>query len=123
MHQRGLKLGIYEDFGNTTCAGYPGSLGHLETDANTFASWDVDMLKFDGCNSNVSWMSTGKFRKGFKKEELLNVLKVIGYPEMEMYLNATNLPIVYSCEWPLYEMLQGLKVILNNLKIFKDCTP
>ena len=28
VHARGLKLGIYEDAGTATCAGYPGSLGH-----------------------------------------------------------------------------------------------
>ena len=44
----GLKFGIYEDYGNFTCAGYPGILGHLETDADTFASWDVDYVKLDG---------------------------------------------------------------------------
>lgn len=59
MHERGLKLGIYEDVGTKTCAGYPGSYGYYETDANTFASWDVDMLKFDGCNCDVSYMPTG----------------------------------------------------------------
>ncbi|KAK6011065.1 hypothetical protein OSTOST_23861 [Ostertagia ostertagi] len=50
MHVRGLKFGIYEDFGTKTCAGFPGSLGHLQLDANTFAEWEVDYLKLDGCN-------------------------------------------------------------------------
>lgn len=59
MHEKGLKLGIYEDFGNLTCGGYPGSLYHLQSDANTFASWGVDMLKLDGCNVPVSWMQVG----------------------------------------------------------------
>merc|ERR1719213_47451 len=31
IHNRGLKYGIYEDYGNYTCAGYPGILGHLKT--------------------------------------------------------------------------------------------
>ena len=43
-----MKFGIYEDYGNFTCAGYPGILGHLETDANTFADWEVDYVKLDG---------------------------------------------------------------------------
>ena len=38
--------------GNTTCAGFPGSCGHYELDAQTFASWGVDLLKFDGCNAD-----------------------------------------------------------------------
>ena len=43
-----MKFGIYEDYGNFTCAGYPGILGHLKTDADTFAEWDVDYVKLDG---------------------------------------------------------------------------
>ena len=30
VHAKGLKFGIYEDYGNYTCAGYPGILGHLK---------------------------------------------------------------------------------------------
>ncbi|HEX3783709.1 MAG TPA: ricin-type beta-trefoil lectin domain protein [Pseudonocardiaceae bacterium] len=50
LHARGLKFGIYEDAGTQTCGGYPGSWGHFQQDANTFASWGVDYLKLDGCN-------------------------------------------------------------------------
>ena len=52
VHSLGLKLGIYEDAGTNTCAGYPGSLGHEITDANTFAAWGVDYLKYDNCNNH-----------------------------------------------------------------------
>ncbi|PYI04660.1 alpha-galactosidase agla [Aspergillus sclerotiicarbonarius CBS 121057] len=47
---KGFYFGIYEDSGNLTCGGYPGSYHHEELDANTFASWGVDYLKVDGCN-------------------------------------------------------------------------
>jgi alpha-N-acetylgalactosaminidase len=43
-----MKFGIYEDYGNFTCAGYPGIIGHMDVDADTFASWDVDYVKLDG---------------------------------------------------------------------------
>ncbi|KAK6637161.1 hypothetical protein RUM44_007575 [Polyplax serrata] len=56
IHSKGLKFGIYEDYGNYTCAGYPGILGHLERDAQTFASWDVDYVKLDGCYSHPAEM-------------------------------------------------------------------
>lgn len=59
MHRRGLKLGIYADYGTKTCAGYPGSLNFLKIDADTFASWKVDYLKLDGCNVNVGLMQYG----------------------------------------------------------------
>uniref|UniRef100_A0A8C3D2B8 Alpha-galactosidase n=1 Tax=Cairina moschata TaxID=8855 RepID=A0A8C3D2B8_CAIMO len=84
VHARGLKLGIYSDVGNQTCAGFPGSYGHYELDAQTFASWGVDLLKFDGCNSGSL--------------ELL----AEGYRRMSLALNKTGRPIVYSCEWPFY---------------------
>merc|ERR1719259_618543 len=52
LHDMGLKLGIYGDMGTHTCGGYPGSMGYEKIDADTFASWGVDMLKYDGCYSN-----------------------------------------------------------------------
>src|ERR1019366_2437313 len=51
-HALGLKLGIYEDDGTATCAGFPGSLGHEQQDANTFAAWGIDSLKYHNCNDN-----------------------------------------------------------------------
>lgn len=61
MHNLGLKFGIYEDYGNFTCAGYPGILNHLQTDAETFAEWEVDYVKLDGCYSLPSQMDKGLF--------------------------------------------------------------
>jgi hypothetical protein len=58
-------------------------MGHLQTDANTFASWNADYLKLDGCWANDSYFETA-------------------YPQMAGYLNATGRPIVYSCSWPAY---------------------
>jgi len=54
-----LKLGVYEDVGSRTCAGFPGTLDHYELDAQTFADWGVDLLKFDGCNTDVSHYNFG----------------------------------------------------------------
>jgi hypothetical protein len=59
IHSLGLKFGIYEDYGNYTCGGYPGILGHLETDANTFAEWGVDYIKIDGCYVDTHQMDSG----------------------------------------------------------------
>jgi alpha-galactosidase len=49
VHERGLKLGIYSGPGVETCAGYTGSAGHEQEDAELFASWGVDHLKYDSC--------------------------------------------------------------------------
>jgi len=57
VHSRGLKIGIYSSAGVETCAGYPGSYNHEKIDAQTYADWGIDFLKFDACgdmeNSSV----------------------------------------------------------------------
>ncbi|WP_412538404.1 ricin-type beta-trefoil lectin domain protein [Longispora sp. K20-0274] len=50
VHGKGLRFGIYEDAGTSTCVGLPGSWGHEQADANLFASFGVDYVKLDGCN-------------------------------------------------------------------------
>ncbi|XP_068693628.1 alpha-N-acetylgalactosaminidase-like isoform X1 [Montipora foliosa] len=90
LHDKGLKLGMYADYGFLTCALYPGSIGYIEQDAKTFASWGVDYLKVDGCFSNPFTFD-------------------VGFPKFTKALNATGRPIVLSCEWPLYQSKIGIK--------------
>ncbi|KAF8389534.1 hypothetical protein HHK36_024049 [Tetracentron sinense] len=53
VHSKGLKIGIYGDAGTLTCSKkMPGSLGFEEQDANIFASWGIDYLKYDNCHNN-----------------------------------------------------------------------
>ncbi len=53
VHSKGLKFGIYTSAGTKTCndAGFPGGLNNEQRDANLFASWGVDYLKYDNCNN------------------------------------------------------------------------
>lgn len=51
VHSKGLKLGIYSDAAPLTCACYTASLNFEEQDAKTFASWNVDYLKYDYCGA------------------------------------------------------------------------
>ena len=53
VHGKGLKLGIYSDRGTQTCALRPGSQGHEQQDANSYASWGVDYLKYDNCHATL----------------------------------------------------------------------
>ncbi|XP_010252090.1 PREDICTED: alpha-galactosidase 3 isoform X2 [Nelumbo nucifera] len=81
IHEKGLKLGIYSDAGVFTCQVRPGSLFHESADAELFASWGVDYLKYDNC-----------YNLGIKPEKR--------YPPMRDALNATGHTIFYSlCEW------------------------
>lgn len=50
VHSKGLKFGIYSCSGLRTCAGFPASYDHEYVDAQTFADWGVDFLKYDFCN-------------------------------------------------------------------------
>lgn len=49
VHSKGLKFGMYSCDGVRTCTDYPGSFDHEFLDAETFASWGVDFLKYDNC--------------------------------------------------------------------------
>ncbi|CAK7198241.1 hypothetical protein SEUCBS139899_000900 [Sporothrix eucalyptigena] len=55
VHALGLQLGIYSSAGTTTCAGYPASLGYEAVDAQTWADWGVDYLKYDNCGVPRNW--------------------------------------------------------------------
>jgi len=80
IHKLGLKIGIYETPNTKTCAGLyggyapgVGSVGHETTDAQTFASWGIDYLKYDKCQGALS-----------------------GFAVMRDALKATGRPIFYS---------------------------
>eukprot|EP00027_Filamoeba_sp_ATCC50430_P015257 CAMPEP_0168565142 /NCGR_PEP_ID=MMETSP0413-20121227/13656_1 /TAXON_ID=136452 /ORGANISM="Filamoeba nolandi, Strain NC-AS-23-1" /LENGTH=400 /DNA_ID=CAMNT_0008596931 /DNA_START=26 /DNA_END=1228 /DNA_ORIENTATION=+ len=82
VHSLGLKLGLYTCAGNLTCkGGRPGSWGHFDQDAQTFANWEVDQVKMDWCHhpSNPPSEVYAMFRDS---------------------LNKTGRPIFFSiCEW------------------------
>jgi alpha-galactosidase len=81
LHARGLKFGIYNCAGQATCAGFPGGRGHEFQDARTYASWEVDYLKYDWCNRGTA--------NGPET-----------YRIMHDALVAAGRPIVFSlCEW------------------------
>ncbi len=81
VHSKGLKFGLYNCAGTKTCGGYPGSRGHEYQDAVLYASYGVDFLKYDWCNTDS-----------------LNAREA--YITMSSALKATKRPIVFSlCEW------------------------
>jgi alpha-N-acetylgalactosaminidase len=101
-HKKGVKLGIYNDYGTTTCQGYPGSEGHLYQDAQTFARWEVDMLKMDGCHSP-------------------GVLDMAdAYPAMAKFLNSTGRPIMYSCSWPAYNQKMDYAPLPGSCNLWRN---
>ena len=81
IHTKGLKLGLYTDAGTGTCEKRPGSLNHEVQDAKTYASWGIDYVKIDWCNS-----------EGLDPE--------VQYAKLRDALAQSGRPIVFSiCNW------------------------
>lgn len=92
---------MYQDYGTNTCAGYPGVIKHMALDAQTFADWDVDYVKLDGCYADINQMDEG-------------------YPEFGRLLNRTGRPMIYSCSWPVYQEYEGKLVNRNVSPIYRQ---
>ncbi|PSR93252.1 Alpha-galactosidase [Actinidia chinensis var. chinensis] len=102
VHEKGLKLGIYSDAGAFTCEVRPGSIYHENDDAELFASWGVDYLKYDNC-----------YNLGIKPKER--------YPPMRDALNATGRTIFYSlCEWGVDDPALWAGKIGNSWRTTED---
>ncbi len=85
VHKKNLLIGIYSSPGPKTCAGYEGSFGHEQQDAETYAEWGFDYLKYD-------WCSAGRV---YQDSEMQAV-----YQKMGAFLQAQPRPIVYSlCQY------------------------
>ncbi len=83
VHGLGLKLGIYSDAAERTCAGYPGSYGFEEQDAQLWAAWGVDFLKYDYSHAPIDQASA-----------------IEQYRRMGAVLRNTGREILFSlCEW------------------------
>lgn len=50
VHSKGLRFGIYSSPGRQTCAGFEGSYEHELQDAQSWAGWGVDYVKYDWCS-------------------------------------------------------------------------
>jgi alpha-galactosidase len=71
IHSKGLKAGLYTSPGPFTCAGYVGSYQHELIDAQTFAEWGFDFLKYD-------WCSYGQIAKDSSLEEFKRPYQLMG---------------------------------------------
>jgi alpha-galactosidase len=96
VHSRGLKIGIYSGPGTKTCGGYTASLGHEEQDAQLYASWGIDYLKYDLCSFIPDVME--KQAPNDKAAQMR--LMVAAYDKMSKALKAAGRPIVFSlCQY------------------------
>lgn len=87
VHSLGLKFGIYSVPGCLTCQQLMGSLGYEQIDADDYASWGVDFLKYDWCN----YPKGSAESKVTSKEDCLASFALMGE-----CLIKTGRPILYS---------------------------
>jgi alpha-galactosidase len=89
VHGLGLKLGLYSSRGALTCAARAGSGGHEQQDAESYAAWGVDYLKYDNCPTD---------------DGVDAATMQMQYETMRDALQSVSRPMVYSlCAWSFYE--------------------
>ncbi|KAK5171483.1 uncharacterized protein LTR77_004628 [Saxophila tyrrhenica] len=80
IHENGLKYGIYSDNGILGCnPNSPGSWGYEELDAATYASWEVDYLKYDNCGTYEAGTHSPPARYRIMRNALLDAGRDIFY--------------------------------------------
>lgn len=105
VHDHGFLFGLYTSAGTKTCAGYPGSLYHEQVDANTFAKWQVDYLKYDNCYND-------------------NIPSFFRYNTMRNALLQTERPIFFSlCQWGLEHSWQWAPSVGHAWRTTNDIFP
>lgn len=107
LHARGFKFGIYSSPGPTTCGRRPGSYGHELQDAETYAGWGVDLLKYDWCGAV----------KVYTHSQL-----PAAYEKMHEAILHTGRPMVYNlCEYGMEApWIWGPKVGANSWRTTGD---
>lgn len=112
VNSKGLKFGVYTDAGVYTCSTgtrkhkIPGSFGHYSQDAATYASWNVEYVKMDWCNTKVNGTQLDPHKQ---------------YSEMSAALNATGHPIFFnSCEWGVDNPWEWMHMYANSWRSGPD---
>lgn len=83
VHNLGLKFGLYANYGEFTCSGYPGSINYEYIDALTFSNWNIDLLHLDSCFG----------KKSNKKSTIL------GFQKFGEFIYKYNPNIMLSCNY------------------------
>ncbi len=120
VHAKGLKLGIYSSPGTKTCGRYEGSYGHEQEDADLFASWEIDFLKYDLCSLH---RQMGEMAPGDKLRQ--NAIMREAYLKMHTAILNTGRPMIYSlCQYGHDSSWQWASEVGANLwRTTADITP
>ncbi len=104
IHGLGLRAGLYSSPGPLTCGGCIASYQHEQQDAERFAEWGFDYLKYD-------WCSYGRIAKDHSLPELKEP-----YLLMRDHLKAQPRDIVYSlCQYGMGDVWEWGESVGGNL--------
>jgi len=88
VHGLGLKIGLYSSPGPWTCGGCAGSYGHEKQDAESYAKWGFDYLKYDWCsygnvinglpNNDANAVSSLSYQGGSDLNTAMKPFKLMG---------------------------------------------
>lgn len=111
IHSKGLKFGLYSGPGPVTCAGAEASYGHEEQDAQMFASWGVDYLKYDLC----SYRMIMQIESGGDVTKAESIMRA-AYEKMHQAILKTGRPMVFSlCQYGLGEVWEWAPQVGGNM--------
>jgi len=110
VHGLGLKIGLYSSPGPWTCGGCAGSYGYEKQDADMYAKWGFDYLKYDWCsygnvinglpNNDPLKVSSLSFQGGGNHETAIKPYKIMGE-----YIRQQPRDIVYSlCQYGMSDV-------------------
>ncbi len=110
VHSLGLKIGLYSSPGPWTCGGCAGSFGYEKQDAESYAKWGFDYLKYDWCSygnvinglpeNDPNKVSSLSFQGGGELNTAIKPYKLMGE-----YLRQQPRDIVYSlCQYGMSDV-------------------
>ena len=110
VHGLGLKIGLYSSPGPWTCGGCAGSYSYEKLDAESYAKWGFDYLKYDWCsygnvidglpNNDPTKVSSLSYNGGNELNTAMKPFKVMGE-----YLRQQPRDIVFSvCQYGMSDV-------------------
>lgn len=113
IHSKGLRAGIYSSPGPLTCGNCVASYRHEQIDAQQFADWGFDFLKYD-------WCSYGTIAKDESRAELVKPYALMG----EILKNIGRDVVYNLCQYGLGNVWEwGAKVDGNCWRTTGDLGP
>ena len=129
VHSLGLKIGLYSSPGPWTCGGCAGTYGYEKQDAESYAKWGFDYLKYDWCSygnvinglpdNDPYKVSSLSYTGGAELNTAIKPFKTMGE-----YLRQQPRDIVYSlCQYGMSDVWKwGDSVGGNSWRTTNDIT-